>query len=273
MPAKEAPLPPKKLPQRIPPPEPAEESMKEVSEIRWLKRLVLVFVGFLALVILAAAAFIYFYLKGTSADVKIEIEGPEAVFRGVPFAVAVNVTNDSDRLLSQAEITVNLPENIKVLAGQNSGRLSDSVGDMGSGSLTKRTYQFLAVGEVGTEDKISFNFSYLSGGRNRFDTSQKFKVKTEAVPIELAVKKPDEVRPGSSFEVELTYKNVSGFDFPEMVLEIQYPSSFRFTAASLTPDSLNNYWRLGEVKAGPGDFQAGARLGKCSIEGPRVDGK
>jgi len=231
---------------------PAEEdSAKEVSEIKWLKRLVIAFLGFLALVIFSAAAFIYFYFKGTSADVKVEINGPEEVFRGVPFKIDVNVANDSDRLLSQAEITVILPENIKLLGNpQSNDRLIDEVGDMGSGSLTKKTYQFLALGDVLNAAEISFKFSYLGGGRSRFEVSRNHKVKVKAAPIELAVKKPDQIMPGSAFEMEINYKNISDFDFPEAVLELQYPPAFKFASASLTPDSLTNFWRLGEVRAG-----------------------
>ncbi|KKU93799.1 MAG: hypothetical protein UY26_C0004G0012 [Candidatus Jorgensenbacteria bacterium GW2011_GWA1_48_13] len=227
------------------------ESVAELAETRWLKRLVLIFAGFLVIVVLGAASFVYLYLRNSSADVKLELEGPEEVFRGVPFEINVSVENGSDRLISNAEIAVTYSHGIAVFGGADSSSLvTDSVGDMGSGSFTKRTYKFIGTGSALSEEEISFRFSYLGGGRSRFESSKNYRVKIRGNAVEFTVKKPDQVLPGSSFEVEISYKNVSDFDFPETVLEAQYPNSFKYVSASLTPDSLNNLWRLGEVRAG-----------------------
>ncbi|HXF44157.1 MAG TPA: hypothetical protein VNK70_01700 [Candidatus Paceibacterota bacterium] len=233
------------------PPTPADREDWEIIESHWLRRMLLVFVGFLGIVIFAAGSFIYFYLKGSSSEVRMELEGPEEVFRGVPFDVDLVVENDSDRVLNQAEIVVNLPDDIHLLGnGDSSFLLTDSVGDMGSGSLVKRTYRFLLTAGSGSEKTITFKFSYLSGGRTRFQTSEDYRVRTGREAIEFEVKKPAQILPTSAFEMEIVYRNVSDFDFPETVLEIQYPPAFKFTSANLTPDSLNNYWRLGEVRGG-----------------------
>ena len=214
------------------------------------KKLSRIVVAILIFVVLGTALFFTSY-KSNSTGVVISIDIPEKIYRGVPFDVNVRIDNQTDNLITQAELTLSPAVDIVNLNGfDGRGIVSDSIGDMGSGSLTKKTYKFLAIKEIDSSEEIVFTLSYFSSGRTRFEVSEVKKINVRDLAIEIEVEKPDQVLPGSTFELDINYKNVSGFDFPETILEVKYPSSFKFISSSLTPDSLNNYWRLGELRGG-----------------------
>lgn len=216
----------------------------------WLKRALWVSAAFLVLVIVGTTFFFISYFQGGASKVLIEIDGPEKVFRGVPFEVSVKVTNDSGNLLGDVELLVGPGSKIVSLNNSSeSGILNDPLGDMGSGTLTRRSYRFLATGEVDAEEKIEFKLVYFAAGGNRFELNKVHKAKVDRLALKIEVKKPEQVLPSSVFEFTIDYKNISDFNFPELTLEAQYPAAFKFVSASLTPDSLNNYWRLGELRA------------------------
>ena len=97
--------------------------------------------------------------------------------------------------------------------------------------------------------KTTASLSYLLA-RNEFErlATQTFVIKDEQ--LELTVKKPDQVLSGSILEVTIHYNNNSDFDFKQLNLRANYPSSFKFLSAELEPDSLNNFWRLGTLRSG-----------------------
>lgn len=215
----------------------------------WFKNLILAVSAFFVLVIIGTAFFFINFFGGGGSNVVIEIEGPEEVLRGVPFEVEVSIVNGTDSLVNEAELFLSPSGGIKNLGNlEGNGASADQIGDLDGGSIAKRTYRLLAVG--GEEEEAIFNLSYLSTNRNRFETEKIWRVKVSGSAVQVEVRSPEQILPGSVFEVDIQYENNSDFDLPEAVLEVKYPSSFRFVSASLSPDSLNNYWRLGELRAG-----------------------
>ncbi|MCP6720167.1 MAG: hypothetical protein KJI72_02460 [Patescibacteria group bacterium] len=229
---------------------PSAKALRFVTP-QWTKRLLWIVVTILILVVLGTAIFFVSYYRSSSIGVVIEVNAPDKIYRGVPFEVDVSIDNQTDNIITQAELTLSPTNGIVNLRGFNGrGIISDSIGDMGSGSLTRKTYRFLATGEIGSSGEIAFSLSYFSAGRTRFEVNEVKKVNVSDLAIEIEVEKPDQILPGSTFELDIGYQNVSNFDFSEAVLEVKYPSPFKFISSSLTPDSLNNYWRLGELRSG-----------------------
>ncbi|MBI4034196.1 MAG: hypothetical protein HY378_01455 [Candidatus Brennerbacteria bacterium] len=213
----------------------------------WFRRLLLAVLLLFILVILGTAAFfINFFASG--GDVIIEVSGPAEVLKGVPFEVEVNIVNETDSRAQGAELAFFPSDGIKHLGNLGSdGVFTEQIGDLGEGSIAKRTYRLLSVG--GEEEEVVFNLSYSSAHR-RFGTEKTWKVRVAGSAVRLEVEKPEQILPGSVFELDIRYENTSNFDLPEAVLELEYPTSFRFVSASLSPDSLNNRWRLGELRSG-----------------------
>lgn len=218
---------------------------------RIAKRIFLIAAGALAfLAVTAAVIFFIFRYNGGAKGVSIDVYGPNEVYRGVPFEITVQASNEIDTFLQDAKILINLtPGIISLDSLSNKSVVSDSIGDIGGGSLTKKTFRFLGVGDQRSVQKITVQLSYSSGGRAKFEVKKTKDVAIGESGIFLDVQKPEQLMLGSKFDMQINYRNNSHFDFPDVYLEVKYPSEFKFISSSLTPTSLNNYWRLGELKS------------------------
>lgn len=207
--------------------------------------------GVVAVIVAGTAAVFVWQFNRAGRGVEIAVDGPREVYRGVPFELTVNIANQMDGVLSSAALNTSVPQGIVRLDtfGEQGALVSDSVGDLGSGTITKKTFHLFAVGEVGSSYRIPVALTYQMG-RSQFEVGQKYEVAVSKSPISVDVQKPEYILRGSEFDLTISYENTSTFDFPEVFLEVQYPSAFRFVSATLTPDSLNNYWRLGALNAG-----------------------
>jgi len=228
----------------------------------WIKKLIWATVAFIIVVLGSTILFLFVYFGGNSGGVRIEVEVPDEVRRGVPFEVVVNVENRAETLAQESEVTISVSEGVVYMGDVEEGEfVRDELGSMGSGSVTRRVYKFLAVGEADAVEEISFKLSYLSGRKTRFETRDVAKIRIVGETIPFTITVPDQILSGSTFDIKIDYENVSDFDFPEIAVGVEYPTSFTFIRSSLRPDSLNNYWRLGELrKNSSGDLTIGGSL-------------
>ncbi len=214
----------------------------------------MLFIGIIVLFIVVAVFILAFLFGGSGGQtgVALVITSPGEVSRGVPFEISINIDNQSDGILRDATLSANVPSGI-VPFGMNGGSSSfvnEAVGDIGGGSLAKKLFRFLPTGQEQSVQSISFTLTYLTEGRNRYEVSEISDVTIGTPAITIDVEKPSNVLSGSTFELVVRYENVSSFNFPDVVIQANYPSAFRFVSANFPPDSLNNYWRLGELRAG-----------------------
>lgn len=217
---------------------------------RWLKKILLIG-SIVAFLIIGAGLFFIFSYTSVSRDVTLEISVPKNVSRGTPFSVEVSVANNSGGLIKKTMINLNLPDGIAVPGSPASRNLvTENAGDIVSGNLVKKTFSLLATGEDGLIGKISASVSYAIATGARFEVRSAGEVKIKGSAISMEIKNPGQILSGSNFQLEVDYKNESDFNFPEIVLEVEYPSSFKFDSASVPPVSLNNYWKLGTLSAG-----------------------
>jgi uncharacterized repeat protein (TIGR01451 family) len=68
--------------------------------------------------------------------------------------------------------------------------------------------------------------------------------------LELNITAPEKVLAGEEFSYLLKYHNPTKFAFKQVRLEIQYPSNFIFSGASLAPTSGNYGWSLADLAPG-----------------------
>jgi hypothetical protein len=237
-----------------------ETETKEKSPKRPLSRaalIAIIVVSSLA-VIAGAIAFIATYDKEPQ-KIRLEMISPSEVRRGEPFEVDVEITNSSPNFIRQANLNLSIPSGLIYLSGFNDGRsavVSELVGDIGSGSFSKKTFRFLPVGPINSLGKLKVTLTYSTGDRTRYEVSASKDVTISSPAITLDIKKPERILRGAPLELDLHYKNESPTDFPDVAIELRYPGAFKYKSASLTPDRFNNYWRLGELKAGSaGDLQ------------------
>ncbi|TSA44550.1 hypothetical protein D4R51_03555 [bacterium] len=245
----------------------SEKILEKVWEIedeieddhRWLKKALMVGSG-VSLFIIGLGLFFIFSYTSTSRDVTIEVFADSNVSRGAPFNVDISVTNNSGAPIKNAVLTLNLPQGV---IAPNSSRdrnlVTENVGDIASGNLIKKTYALFPVDSVGSKETVTAVLSYAIGAGARFEVRGTQDVEIKDSAIEMEVKKPDQILSGSSFSLDVSYKNKSDFNFSNLTMEADYPNSFKFDSASVPPASLNNYWQLGSL--------GGKGKGEISISG------
>ncbi len=225
-----------------------KENIGAVHFPLWLK-ILFIFAGLTTLVTVGIVAFFIFDFNGKPENISIDIISPKEIYRGVPFELSVGVNNQGENILRGANLVVQLPNGIINTNDLNNQYLiQDSVGDVGSGSFTKRTYSLIGIGAKDSREDIEVSLSYAIG-QSRFEEKNSYEVVIKNLAIEIEMEKPEKVLNGSNFEIKVKYKNVSYFNFSEVVLEAKYPTGFKFISASILPDALNNRWRLGELKS------------------------
>lgn len=218
-----------------------------------MKKLILFGIGFFVLVVAGTVTFLV--LSGGTRGVSILLStvAPDAVPRGVPFDVTVNVSNNSEGPIQDAVLEVALPDGILNLGSTEGGGalIREQLGDIGSGAIVaNRKFKLLATGPVSSIQQMDLRVNYLAGGKTRFEEKAEKKISIREAGVTFANKLPDQVLRGGSFEMEIKYKNETDYDFPDISLEAKYPGAFKFESASLNPNTQNNYWRLGELRHG-----------------------
>ncbi len=231
----------------------------------WLKKTLLIGTGIGFGIIALGALFIVMYMsapRGVSVDVYTE----RSVTRGVPFEVSVSVTNNASMTLQNGSITLNLPDGIVAAGpGADPSIVTDTIGELKSGGLNKKTYTLIPVAEQGNEMKITAVFSYETKPGSRFDAKNDATVAVGDSVIALSVKKPDQALEGSTFSFDVAYVNTSDSGLKDVSLEADYPDGFRFDSSSIPPSSFTNYWDLGDLPAhASGTLTISGRFGNGS---------
>jgi len=232
-----------------------EEVLPEIPKKRLMKPVL--FLAILPVLLLAAFGFFLIsQFNNSSRDVAIEIASVKEVSRGGVFEVNVNISNRTEGIIRDAVLNLNLPSGLVFLGQSGKNLVSEPIGDIGGGGLAKKTYKFLATGENKSTQNISAKLDYVLGSGTKFEVNQNKEISIRDSAVALEFKKPDQILSGSEFALEVNYKNATDFDYPEIFLEAGYPSTFKFISSELQPESLNNRWRLGELKSGSkGNFQ------------------
>ncbi len=226
-----------------------------------------IWIGMSVVALLVIGGGLIMFRGGSTQDqsITLSLHGADKVARGVPFDLEVAMQNIGQSAVRDAIIRLNLPASVIALnaLGQQSMIVNDSLGDIGGGTTAKRVFTLVAVGEVRSVASLEATLSYTKEGKNRFEATEKKELTIKESAIRLEVSAPDHVVLGSQFTVTVNYQNAEDFNFQGVTLQAEYPSAFKFISASFSPDSLNNYWRLGELRKGSkGELQI-----KGSLEG------
>ncbi len=229
---------------------PPQDEGDHLTHARFIKR-ALIGITSLSVTIIAVGLFFIFNSGfGSSRDVSIVLVAPEDIPRGVPFDVSLEIKNGAQTLIQAADLKITKSNGLISLDGNGDATFTnESIGTLGGGSLTKKTFRFLPISEDGKEEKINASLNYSVSGSARFEATKIASVKIKGAALKTEVKYPEKILGGSKFAIEITYENTSSLDFPSLILQATYPSSFRYFSASLDPDVLNNEWHLGELKA------------------------
>lgn len=220
---------------------------KKINRIgRWL---------FLALImgILTIMAFGGFYLYQylTASEISFLLKAPGNAQIGVPFNIEIDISNDSDKLLKDAEISMVLPEGTAFLTESPDKRiLNKTIGDLDTNtSFQEKIPVIIFKNEQSVKkfDATVFYFPPSLGPKMRFEEVKSVEVAVREPGIKLDLVAPQKVLNNEDFEIEVDYQNISDIDFLNVELEFDYPETFTFKNSSLKPSTGNNLWNVGDL--------------------------
>jgi len=229
-----------------------QKEKKKEKNGRLAKRVAVISVSFAVLAVLLALVVFFSMQNGQGGEgVDISLHAPDEVYRGAPFEISVQISNDIDTFLKDATLTLTPSAGLVPLDGLGTKSVvTEEVGDIGGGSLTRKTFRFVARGLEQTVEKVAVELSYVSEGQNILRTEEIREVFVDDSAIKLKVEMPEQILQDSEFPFEITYENVSPFDFENLKIEVQYPPQFEFTGSNIPPNSLDNVWEFPTVEAG-----------------------
>jgi len=226
----------------------------------WLFALVIFFLAVIGMGI-------YLIFKNLNVPTtKIEISLPSQIFVGIPFKSTIIINNNSDRLLSKAYLTIDLPSDVLLMTSQNESKniVSENLGDIEANGLVKKTYTFVALADESKVRNLKVRLSYQAGWGASFEKEEEKELNIKKSPISLMLNLPAQTLANSVFDLEINYQNNSDFDFPELNLELNYPLSFKFISSDPQPTAANNFWQIKSL-----GFN---RQGKIKIKGLLTEG-
>lgn len=216
-----------------------------------MKRWIIGGIGVLVLILVGIGGF-YFYQGLTARGVALQIEGVNEVFIGVPTTITVMYANNGQSILSEAKVSLNLPEGISFVNGSPDQRIeTKSVGDLGVGSAGKEEFQVVALQNPNKVKTVSASIDYVAsklGSRFQRDASSELAVNEPAIRVYLSA--PEKVLSGEEFQFTLAYENISKYDFAGIEVRLEYPPTFNFAKSSVPPTEGNYLWHFGELRAG-----------------------
>lgn len=204
-------------------------------------------VGISTAALLLGGWLIFDHFYSTGAKIALELATPDKVRLGAPFEATVGISNQSDVVLEEAVLIINLYGG---LAAAGNGPLQVSLGEIGFEDLAQKRFRLLAVASNdGDPARLEAVLSYRIGnGRFERKTEKTFVNLSPAIRAEAA--SPGQVLSGSNFEVTVSYLNESDYDFPDLVFEAVWPDDFKFNSGRPEPIGGNNLWQVGGLPPG-----------------------
>ncbi len=203
------------------------------------------------LLIIIAISVFYIY-QSSRRGLVLELKTPDKISIGVPFDLRVEFSNQSETILKNVSLSVNLPEGaVFVGEGENKTLVIKELGNIGKDSLVSETYQaiFLRGQDGAKKIRATINYSPSSLGA-RFEKSKEIEVAVQGGGVAVEMIGPESVFSGEEFELEVVYRNVSEMDFTNLELKLEYPANFTFLSSTLEPDKGKDTWILGDLRKG-----------------------
>lgn len=203
-------------------------------------------------VLFILGSFVYGRISESGIIFEVNSEADFATV-GLPYEVNLMVSNDSDDLLKNSSISLQLPEDVIFASGVDKRIDVVDVGDIAPGEIKEKSFSVIFLQSESDERKLDAAFSYSFGALTaKFEKHNIVSVKTIDFPLDIEYVYPEKVLPGQEFEIEIKYKNV--FDDILPVFKIVFDKPEAFSVSSTIPDiKQDSYWTVDSLPSGEED--------------------
>jgi len=214
------------------------------------KRLLIIGLAFLG--ILLGIALFFWYQSRSGQKLNITFEAPPQVLIGVPFDFKVNISNESKSVLREAQLTITLPSGMAFLGKSPEKNVEyKTIGSLGAGSLTQESFRLIVLNDPNSVKLIATTLSYLPVSLGaRFEKNLNYDLAVGGFGLPIDIVTPTKVFSGEDFETVISFQNVSGQDYDNLNLHLDYPPSFKFVKSTVELENNNRDWDLGGLHKG-----------------------
>ncbi|MEI6494530.1 MAG: hypothetical protein WCO03_00520 [bacterium] len=230
-----------------------DESSSEERKLPFAGILKILVVALLFFILSVLAAY-FFFSKGnnsiSNSHIDINVRGPVAVRAGDETGLQISITNTNSVPLETADLIVEYPTGTRSSKDikQEELRVRQVLGRVASGETVNVAARAVLLGEEGTDKNIKIRLSYrIPGSVALFEKVKDYKVTISSSPINIVFDLPTETIPGEKFKVAFKVVSNSETVLRNVLLNVSYPSGFKYEDSSIKPSYGNNIWALGDL--------------------------
>ena len=218
------------------------------------KKILWASVGFFFFAILVAV-FVFFWGNNSisSNNVDISVAGPVSIAGGDTLSFDITAFNKNNTPLQLADLEVDFPSGTRDSNDitKSLSRIRESMGDIATGGLSKKTVKAILYGEANSTQIIKITVDYRVPGSNAIFYKEKdYSVVISSSPISLTVDSLNEINSGQEIDLNATIVSNSNAILNGVLLSIDYPFGFTYMSSDTKPISGTNVWGLGDMMAG-----------------------
>jgi len=219
----------------------------------FFKRHGILFFSLILVAVFALAGFVvYLLLPPSTPNVAISFSKPDNVQVGQPFTLTLALTNYSNAILKNTDLSILLPPGISFI-GQSSGQrvIEESLGDMGSQDIKRQDFNLVVTANPQSIQRIDAKFTYATAnnGKTQFETDGGADLIVGDSAMNVTFTTPSNIFSGQNFDVTVNYANESGEELHDVVFNANYPPAFSFVKSSIQPATpAHNAWVIGDLQ-------------------------
>lgn len=220
---------------------------------RVLKYLILLAFG---LLIVAISSFWFSGPSFRERDVVVELDGPTQISSGEEVTYKLKYENNTRSTLHDLDFVFFYPEGSTVVTDD---RIEEEyiedfkIDELAPGEKGEREFRAFLMGEKGSIRTAKITMSFKSGNlSSTFEKNITLSTTIVSTPIALTLVAPPGTVSDSSVQYILDYRNESGEDVSDLLLEFDYPDGFSRRDSEPVPTGGNNTWLIKSLKKNGG---------------------
>jgi hypothetical protein len=202
--------------------------------------------------------------------IELEILAPTEISSGEEIEFTIKYQNNNRLSLKDARLIIDYPQGAYSMEGNELAQEAIELGDILPEREETKDFKIRLTGERGSIKFLAVRLNYQPENiSSRFENFISFKIHISSVLAGLYLTVPQKAISGEEISYILDYINISGEDFFNLKIELNYPLGFSFKSAEPEPSERNNIWQLEELKK---DERGTIRVSGI-LEGPEGENK
>ncbi len=222
-------------------------------------------IALLVMALLAIAGTWLWFRNTYSKEVlKLEILGPSETEAGSEVTYTVRYKNNGNIRLEEPKLIFDYPENSIIpsywmetdderVTVRGDKKIEIILSDIQPGEERSEDFDAVIFGIDNATIKATATLEYKPRNLNvRYESETSHTLKISSVPLTFEIHLPSRVEPGTEFSFDVNYFSRMDYPLTDLMVQIDYPSEFRFINSRPRPSFENSEWEIGVLNKGQG---------------------